>query len=142
MSSPHGIHVGLLDRLVIIRTETYGPADMIQYGIVYQLGIANKSTSISVYLLSWIYMVVAVAIYPVIMHAHDKYAAKEHIYYRAVKLFVICLMTLVVIILLRFTSHLQNNQFTGSVIFLANLPLSELPICVMSAVSFTLGWHL
>ncbi|XP_058079035.1 callose synthase 12-like [Magnolia sinica] len=125
MSSPHGIHVGLLDRLVIIRTETYGPADMIQYGIVYQLGIANKSTSIAVYLLSWIYVVVVVAIYLVIMHAHDKYSTKEHIYYRAVKLFVICLTTLVVIILLRFTSHLQNNQFTGSVIFLANLPLSE-----------------
>ncbi|KAK9114417.1 hypothetical protein Syun_021214 [Stephania yunnanensis] len=30
MSSPHGIPVDLLDRLVIIRTETYGPADMIQ----------------------------------------------------------------------------------------------------------------
>ncbi|XP_058092269.1 callose synthase 12-like [Magnolia sinica] len=103
MSSPHGIHVGLLDRLVIIRTETYGPADMIQYGIVYQLGIANKSTSIAVYLLSWIYVVVVVAIYLVIMHAHDKYSTKEHIYYRAVKLFVICLTTLVVIILLRFT---------------------------------------
>ncbi|CAH1437948.1 unnamed protein product [Lactuca virosa] len=30
MSSPHGIPVDLLDRLVIIRTETYGPAEMIQ----------------------------------------------------------------------------------------------------------------
>ncbi|KAI3944506.1 hypothetical protein MKW92_006708 [Papaver armeniacum] len=30
ISSPHGIPVDLLDRLVIIRTETYGPADMIQ----------------------------------------------------------------------------------------------------------------
>ena len=30
MSSPHGIPVDLLDRLVILRTETYGPADMIQ----------------------------------------------------------------------------------------------------------------
>ncbi|CAK9174384.1 unnamed protein product [Ilex paraguariensis] len=30
MISPHGIPVDLLDRLVIIRTETYGPADMIQ----------------------------------------------------------------------------------------------------------------
>ncbi|KAF6139711.1 hypothetical protein GIB67_006659 [Kingdonia uniflora] len=29
-SSPHGIPVDLLDRLVIIRTETYGPAEMIQ----------------------------------------------------------------------------------------------------------------
>ena len=30
MASPHGIPVDLLDRLVIIRTETYVPAEMIQ----------------------------------------------------------------------------------------------------------------
>uniref|UniRef100_A0A166DGA8 RuvB-like helicase n=1 Tax=Daucus carota subsp. sativus TaxID=79200 RepID=A0A166DGA8_DAUCS len=30
MSSPHGIPVDLLDRLVIIRTDTYDPADMIK----------------------------------------------------------------------------------------------------------------
>ena len=30
MTSPHGIPVDLLDRLVIIRTQTYGPAEMIQ----------------------------------------------------------------------------------------------------------------
>lgn len=30
MSSPHGIPVDLLDRLIIIRTTTYGPAEMIQ----------------------------------------------------------------------------------------------------------------
>lgn len=33
MTSPHGIPVDLLDRLVIIRTETYGPAEMIQVPI-------------------------------------------------------------------------------------------------------------
>ncbi|XP_051226925.1 ruvB-like protein 1 [Lolium perenne] len=30
MTSPHGIPVDLLDRLVIVRTETYGPTEMIQ----------------------------------------------------------------------------------------------------------------
>lgn len=30
MNSPHGIPVDLLDRLVIMRTETYGPTEMIQ----------------------------------------------------------------------------------------------------------------
>ncbi|KAK8968887.1 hypothetical protein KSP40_PGU002284 [Platanthera guangdongensis] len=30
MTSPHGIPVDLLDRLVIMRTETYGPTEMIQ----------------------------------------------------------------------------------------------------------------
>lgn len=34
MTSPHGIPVDLLDRLVIIRTETYGPAEMIQVCIL------------------------------------------------------------------------------------------------------------
>lgn len=33
MTSPHGIPVDLLDRLVIIRTETYGPAEMIQVSV-------------------------------------------------------------------------------------------------------------
>lgn len=38
MTSPHGIPVDLLDRLVIIRTETYGPTEMIQvsfFNLVY-----------------------------------------------------------------------------------------------------------
>lgn len=30
MTSPHGIPVDLLDRLVIIRTQPYGPAEIIQ----------------------------------------------------------------------------------------------------------------
>jgi hypothetical protein len=33
MTSPHGIPVDLLDRLVIVRTETYGPTEMIQVPI-------------------------------------------------------------------------------------------------------------
>jgi len=33
MNSPHGIPVDLLDRLVIIRTQTYGPAEMIQVSL-------------------------------------------------------------------------------------------------------------
>jgi callose synthase len=52
-----------------------------QYGIVYQLNIAAGSTSIAVYLLSWIYVFVAFGIYVVIAYARDKYAAREHIYY-------------------------------------------------------------
>jgi len=33
MTSPHGIPVDLLDRLVIIRTQIYGPAEMIQVAL-------------------------------------------------------------------------------------------------------------
>lgn len=89
-----------------------------QYGIVYQLGIANKSTSIAVYLLSWIYVVVALAIYVLIVYARDKYSAKEHIYYRAVQFLAICLTTLVIIILLRFTSFEFIDLLTSLMAFI------------------------
>ncbi|KAL5989460.1 Callose synthase 12 [Asimina triloba] len=89
-----------------------------QYGIVYQLGISGGSTSIAVYLLSWIYVVVALAVYMVIVHARDKYSAKEHIYYRAVQSFVICLSILVIIILLRFTRFKFIDILTSSLAFI------------------------
>ncbi|KAL3522273.1 hypothetical protein ACH5RR_015107 [Cinchona calisaya] len=73
-----------------------------QYGIVYQLKITGHNTSIAVYLLSWIFMVVAVAIYIVIGYAQDKYATKKHIYYRLVQLVVIVLIVLVIVLLLKF----------------------------------------
>ncbi|KAI3456263.1 hypothetical protein Pfo_012926 [Paulownia fortunei] len=74
-----------------------------QYGIVYHLNIAGGNTSIAVYLLSWIYLIVAVGIYIVIAYARDKYAAKEHIYYRVVQFLVIVLTVLVIVLLLHFT---------------------------------------
>ncbi|XP_068657012.1 callose synthase 12-like isoform X1 [Aristolochia californica] len=89
-----------------------------QYGIVYQLGIAGESTSIAVYLLSWIYVVVALGIYVLISHARDKYAAKEHIYYRSVQFFVICLTTLVIIILLKFTGFKFIDLLTSLLAFI------------------------
>ncbi|XP_058095823.1 callose synthase 12 [Magnolia sinica] len=89
-----------------------------QYGIVYQLGISNGNTSIAVYLLSWIYVVVALALFMIIVHARDKYAAKEHIYYRAVQFFIICLSILVIIILLRFTSFKFIDILTSLLAFI------------------------
>ncbi|KAL2341896.1 hypothetical protein Fmac_009836 [Flemingia macrophylla] len=74
-----------------------------QYGIVYQLSIARGNTSIAVYLLSWIVMVVIVGIYIIMAYAQDKYAMKEHIYYRLVQLLVIVVTVLVVVLLLQFT---------------------------------------
>eukprot|EP01018_Ginkgo_biloba_P014079 Gb_29725 [translate_table: standard] len=76
---------------------------ILQYGIVYHLGIANKSKSILVYLLSWIYVVVALAIYLVITYARDKYAAKEHIYFRAIQFSVIGFTLLVIVVLVECT---------------------------------------
>ncbi|KAH6829081.1 glucan synthase-like 1 [Perilla frutescens var. hirtella] len=74
-----------------------------QYGIVYHLDIAGNKTSIVVYLLSWIYLIVAVGIYIVMAYARDKYSAKEHIYYRLVQFLVIVIMVLVIVLLLHFT---------------------------------------
>ncbi|KAL6567407.1 Callose synthase 11 [Orobanche gracilis] len=74
-----------------------------QYGIVYHLNITGGNRSIVVYLLSWIYLIVAVGIYIVIAYARDKYAAKEHIYYRLVQFVVTALTVLVIVLLLHFT---------------------------------------
>ncbi|OVA14927.1 Glycosyl transferase [Macleaya cordata] len=90
-----------------------------QYGVVYQLGIANGSTSIAVYLLSWIYVVVVVGIYVIIAYARDKYAAKEHIYYRLVQFLVVVLTVLVIVLLLEFTQFKFVDLLTG---FLAFIP--------------------
>ncbi|XP_010919535.1 callose synthase 12 [Elaeis guineensis] len=89
-----------------------------QYGIVYQLKIANGSTSIAVYLLSWIYVVVAVGIFVLIAYARDKYAAKDHIYYRAVQSFIIILVILVIVILLKFTKFEIVDLFTSLLAFI------------------------
>ncbi|KAL1188358.1 Callose synthase 12 [Cardamine amara subsp. amara] len=50
-----------------------------QYGIVYQLKIANGSTSLLVYAFSWIYIFTVFAIFLVIQYARDRYSAKTHI---------------------------------------------------------------
>ncbi|VFQ58885.1 unnamed protein product [Cuscuta campestris] len=74
-----------------------------QYGVVYQLKITGGRTSISVYLLSWIFMFAALVIYFSIAYAKKKYAMNQHIYYRLVQLLVIMLTLLLIILLLKFT---------------------------------------
>ncbi|XP_071701563.1 callose synthase 12-like [Rutidosis leptorrhynchoides] len=88
-----------------------------QYGIVYQLGIAAGSKSIAVYLLSWIYVVVALCIYSTIAYARDKYSAKEHIYYRLVQFLVIILGSLIIIGLIQFTHFKFLDLLTSLLAF-------------------------
>ncbi|WCJ30755.1 glucan synthase-like 5 [Euphorbia peplus] len=90
-----------------------------QYGIVYQLRIAAGNTSIAVYLLSWIYVVVAFAIYWVLAYARDKYAAREHIYYRLVQFLITTLAIILIVALLEFTDFKFVDIFTS---FLAFIP--------------------
>ncbi|KAK4786934.1 hypothetical protein SAY86_010767 [Trapa natans] len=60
-----------------------------QYAVVYQPKISNKSTSIDVYLISWIYVFFAFGIYMINLHARDRYSVKEHIYYWLIQFLVI-----------------------------------------------------
>ncbi|KAH7533338.1 hypothetical protein FEM48_Zijuj04G0120300 [Ziziphus jujuba var. spinosa] len=89
-----------------------------QYGIVYQLDIASGSTSFLVYALSWIFVFVAFGVFVVIVYARDKYAAKEHIYYRMVQFLVIILAILVIIALLEFTNFNFLDIFTSLLAFI------------------------
>ena len=89
-----------------------------QYGIVYQLHIANNSTHFAVYLLSWIYMVVALGIFWLIAYARDKYAAKEHIYYRTVQSFAVIILLLIIVLLYEFTNFMFIDLLTSLLAFI------------------------
>lgn len=89
-----------------------------QYGIVYQLGIADGSHSILVYLLSWICVVVALAVFSTVTYARDRYAAKEHIYYRSVQFLLIIIIVLGIIALLQFTEFQFVDVFTSLLAFI------------------------
>ncbi|CAL0328990.1 unnamed protein product [Lupinus luteus] len=89
-----------------------------QYGIVFHLGVAAESTSIAVYLLSWLFMFVVIGIYVVIAYAQNKYAAKEHITYRIVQLLVIVSGILLIVALWKFTSFKFVDIFTCLLAFI------------------------
>lgn len=89
-----------------------------QYGVVYQLKIANDSRSIAVYLLSWIFVAVIFGLFVLMSYARDKYAAKQHLYYRLVQCSVIILAVLVLIIFLKFTKFQIIDIFTSLLAFI------------------------
>ncbi|KAL3754619.1 hypothetical protein ACJRO7_001811 [Eucalyptus globulus] len=74
--------------------------------------------SIAVYFLSWICIFVAFGVHVLISHARDKYAAREHIYYRLVQFIVVTLGTLVLVALLKFTQFKFIDIFTSLLAFL------------------------
>ncbi|KAK8623704.1 hypothetical protein V6N13_065067 [Hibiscus sabdariffa] len=84
-----------------------------QYGIVYQMGIAGHSKSVSVYLLSWIFIFMAVVIYQTMSYVRDKYGANKHIYVRLVESVVMILGILVIIALREFTVFKYADIFTS-----------------------------
>ncbi|KAE8659712.1 xyloglucan endo-1 family protein [Hibiscus syriacus] len=114
-----------------------------QYGIVYQLSIANHRTSVGVYLLSWMYMIVAVGIYVIIVYAQDKYAAKQHIYYRVVQLVVVILVILVIVLLLEFTSFKFIDLVTSLIAFIpTGWGMISIAQVVRPFLQSTVAWRL
>ncbi|KAJ3670612.1 hypothetical protein LUZ60_008038 [Juncus effusus] len=89
-----------------------------QFGIVYQLNIASNSTSILVYLLSWIYILVAVLVFIIITHFRRKFSAKKHIYYRFVQAIVIIAIITGIVLLLHFTNFKLIDLFTSLLAFI------------------------
>ncbi|XP_071726510.1 callose synthase 11-like [Rutidosis leptorrhynchoides] len=89
-----------------------------QYGVVYHLKIANGSTSIVVYLISWVFMSVFVSVYIVIAYAQDKFGAKEHIKYRIVQLLVTFLIVLLTVLLLELTKLTVLDLFSSVLAFI------------------------
>lgn len=89
-----------------------------QYGIVYQLGIAAGSKSIAVYLLSWIYVVVALGFFNITAYAREKYAAREHIYFRLVQLLAVVFFIVVIVALLQFTAFKFSDLFVSLLAFI------------------------
>ncbi|XP_057730535.1 callose synthase 12-like [Arachis stenosperma] len=89
-----------------------------QYGTVYKLRITDGSTSISVYLLSWICVAVIFGIYVVLSFARNKYEAKNHIYFRFVQSVIITLTIIVIVGLLNFTKFRFGDIFTSLLAFI------------------------
>ncbi|PWA97855.1 glycosyl transferase, family 48, 1,3-beta-glucan synthase subunit FKS1-like, domain-1 [Artemisia annua] len=89
-----------------------------QYGVVYHLNIAGGSKSIVVYLISWVFVIVAASVYIVLAYAQDKFAAKEHIKYRLVQLLVTFLVLLLTIMLLEFTKLTVLDLFSSALAFI------------------------
>ncbi|XP_030462303.1 callose synthase 12-like [Syzygium oleosum] len=89
-----------------------------QYGIVYHLHISSGSTSLLVYLLSWIYIAGAFAMFVVISFAREKFATRLHIYYRLVLGVAIALVALAICALLQFTKFKLIDFFTSLMAFI------------------------
>lgn len=92
---------------------------LIHYGMVYRLHIADNNTSVLVYFVSWIYIVCAMVLYMVLALAGERYAAKNHLYYRSIQFLVVLFITLVILLLLELTKFQMVDLFLS---FLAFIP--------------------
>ncbi|XP_073138431.1 callose synthase 11-like [Henckelia pumila] len=89
-----------------------------QYGIVYQLDIANGSKSLAVYLFSCVYVVMAAVIYVTLAYLLSKYDAREHVRYRLVQFLFIFFAVVVIIVLSQFTELSYLDLLVSPLAFL------------------------
>ncbi|KAH7423735.1 hypothetical protein KP509_12G070800 [Ceratopteris richardii] len=103
---------------------------LIHYGMVYRLHIADNNKSVLVYFVSWIYILCAMALYMILAYAGEKYAAKKHLYFRAIQAFVGLLVALVIVLLLELTDFQLVDLLLS---FLAFLPTGWgfISICIV-----------
>lgn len=92
---------------------------LIHYGMVYRLHVADSNKSVLVYFVSWIYIICAMALYMTLAYAGEKYAAKKHLYFRAIQLLVAVFIVLVILLLLELTEFEFVDLFLS---FLAFIP--------------------
>ncbi|MCO5596467.1 hypothetical protein L7F22_050530 [Adiantum nelumboides] len=90
----------------------------LQYGVVYQLNIADQHKSILVYILSWIYMAVVAVIYMILYFAAKRFAVKKHLYYRLVQALTTVFIIVVIIILAAETSFEIGDALLSLLAFL------------------------
>ncbi|MCO5572326.1 hypothetical protein L7F22_026079 [Adiantum nelumboides] len=91
---------------------------LIHYGMVYRLHIADNNKSVMVYFVSWVYIVCAMVLYMILALAGEKYAAKKHLYYRAIQLLVAVFIALVIVLLLELTEFKIVDLFLSLLAFI------------------------
>lgn len=91
---------------------------LIQYGLVYRLSIAANNKSIVVFFLSWIYVAVVTVVVILVARAGEKYAAKQHLYYRAIQSFVAIIIALFLVLLFELTHFQIMDLFLSCLAFI------------------------
>ncbi|CAH9142883.1 unnamed protein product [Cuscuta epithymum] len=112
----HLLYTGLFGRLcevlLSLRFLIY------QYGIVYQLHVANNNKSIMVYGLSWLVIVAVMIILKIVSMGRKKFSADFQLMFRLLKLFLFIGFVVTLVILFAFLSLTVGDIFASLLAFL------------------------
>ncbi|VFQ92373.1 unnamed protein product [Cuscuta campestris] len=112
----HLLYTGLFGRLceVILSFRFL----LFQYGIVYQLHVANNNKSIMVYGLSWLVIVAVMIILKIVSMGRKKFSADFQLMFRLLKLFLFIGFVVTLVILFAFLSLTVGDIFASLLAFL------------------------